>query len=92
MKQVIHNSADYTDSSTAWNDAGNLAPVGSDIMIIMPPGTVIHHPDRPDPAVSSKQDITQAVRTQHLAERGNAMQYQLLDGSSVYGRFRWTHA
>lgn len=91
MKKVIHNPADYTADNTAWNHPGSLAPVGSTIMIEVPPGTPFHSPVCDDPTVFEEPVIAQAIRTKHLQERDNAMQYQLLDGSKVYGRFRWTH-
>ncbi|AUM59636.1 hypothetical protein HOS55_gp034 [Pseudomonas phage PMBT3] len=91
MKQVVHNPADYTDDSTAWNDPGSLAPVGSDIMIQMPTGTAIHHPEWPDAAISNKDEVVQVKRTAHISDKTRAMRYELLDGSYVFGRFRWTH-
>lgn len=92
MKQVTHNPSDYTDDSTAWNDPGSLAPVGSNIMIKMPTGTAIHHPEWPDAAISNKDDVVQAKRTAHISDKTRAMKYELLDGSYVFGRFDWTHA
>lgn len=91
MKQVVHDPADYTEDSTAWNDPGSLAPVGSDIMIQLPTGTAIHHDDWPDAAISNKDETVQAKRTAHISDKSRAMKYVLLDGSYVFGRFRWTH-
>lgn len=92
MKQVIHNPADYTESSTAWNAPSDLAPVGSNMMIKLPKGTPIHHAEWPDAAISDKDDIVQVVRSQYLSDKSRAMRYELLDGSYVHGRFDWTHA
>lgn len=92
MKQVIRDPSDYTDDSTAWNDPGSLAPVGSDIMIKLPTGTAIHHPEWPDAAISNKDEVVQVKRTAHISDKTRAMRYVLLDGSYVFGRFRWTHS
>lgn len=92
MKQVIRDPSDYTDDSTAWNDPGSLAPVGSDIMIKLPTGTAIHHPEWPDAAISNKDEVVQVKRTAHISDKTRAMRYELLDGSYVFGRFRWTHS
>lgn len=92
MKQVTHNPADYTDASTAWNEPGNLAPVGSEIMIKVPAGATIEGHDG-EWAVKVKQSaVYQAKRSVHLAERGGVMKYDLLGGGFVTGRFEWTHA
>ena len=92
MKQVIRDPSDYTEDSTAWNDPGSLAPVGSDIMIKLPTGTAIHHPEWPDAAISNKDEVVQVKRTAHISDKTRAMRYELLDGSYVFGRFRWTHS
>lgn len=91
MKQVVHDPTAYTEDSTAWNDPGSLAPVGSDIMIQLPPGSVIHKEDWPDADIISVERIVQAKRIGYLTDRCRAMKYVLLDGSYVHGRFRWTH-
>lgn len=89
-KQVIHDPADYTESSTAWNDPGSLAPVGSNIMIQVPAGLTIGDTDW---AVVIKQDaVYQVKRTDHISEKGREMRYAVLGGGFITGRFRWTHA
>jgi hypothetical protein len=92
MKQVIHNPADYTDHSTAWNAPSDLAPVGSDMMIKLPAGAVIHKSDWPDAAITKEPLVVQVVRTSYISDKSRAMRYELLDGSYVHGRFDWTHA
>lgn len=91
-EQVIHDPAAYTEDSTAWNDPGNLPPVGSDIIIVLPKGHAIHSAEWPDAAISTREEVLQVKRTAHISDKSRAMRYDLLDGSYVYGRFRWTHA
>lgn len=91
-KQVIHDTAAYTADSTAWNEPENLPPVGSDIIIVLPKGQAIHNAEWPDAAISTCEKTLQVKRTAHISDKSRAMRYDLLDGSYVYGRFRWTHA
>lgn len=92
MTQHIRNPSDYTSDSTAWNPPSDLAPVGSDMMIKLTAGSVVHHPEWPDAAVMKEDSIVQAVRTSYISDKNRAMKYELLDGSYVHGRFDWTHA
>lgn len=92
MKQVIHNPADYTDSSTAWNAPSDLAPVGSNIMIKVPAGTLCFHESGLPGRVYVVPQVIQVTRTRHIEDRSRHMQYICLDGQVLTGRFDWTHA
>lgn len=83
----------YDDTEqTAWNDPSYLAPVGSPLLIKMPKGTAIHHEEsQSGAAISTEDHIVSVIRTKHLQEKGGEMEYRLKDGSTVTGRFHWTH-
>lgn len=82
----------HVEEMTHWNPPGNLAPVGAWMYVKIPKGTVLEYPDIAD-WVTTSTDITAiAFRPRHLREREGKMEYQLLNGSKVFGKLRWTHA
>lgn len=80
----------HVEEMTHWNDPGKLAPVGSWMYIKLPAGTPWMDEDG-QAGVTPKEHVVIAFRTRHLSEREGNMEYRLLEGSTVFGKFWWTH-
>lgn len=81
----------HVDEITHWNDPGKLAPVGSWMYIKLPAGTKFHVENGAGTDTTRAERVAIAFRTRHLSEREGNMEYRLLDGSTVFGKFWWTH-
>jgi hypothetical protein len=81
----------HAEEITHWNDPGKLARVGSWMYIKLPAGTKVHEEGIPLSKLTKADRVAIAFRTRHLSEREGNMEYRLLDGSTVFGKFWWTH-
>lgn len=62
-----------------------LAPVNSPLVIKLPAGTKLTH------GVLAEDWYIHAERTGHINNKENRMEYRLLNGLVIQGRFDWTH-
>jgi len=82
----------HVEEMTHWNPPGNLAPVGAWMYIKLPAGEQCHDESGCGVGITQSDAVVIAFRTRHLSEREGNMEYRLLDGSTVFGKFWWTHA